>query len=98
MHVGVIHTIKDRARWDEVTGALDPAATPPGVSLLATVTATDVSRAICIWDGPSVEHMQAMLDGMLGPAAVNDCFAADAARSYGVAQPAQPAQPEGAQA
>lgn len=95
MHVGVIHTIKDRARWDEVTGSIDPAAMPPGVTLLATVTATDVSRAICMWDGPSVEHLQAMLDELLGPAAVNDCFAADAARSLGVAQPTQP---EGAQA
>lgn len=92
MHVGVVHTIKDRARWDEVTGNVDPAALPEGTALLATVTAADVSRAICIWEAPGVESLQAMLDGLLGPAAVNDCFAADAARSSGVPQTEAAAQ------
>ncbi|GAA2539736.1 hypothetical protein [Pseudonocardia hydrocarbonoxydans] len=39
-----------------------------------------------------MESLQAMLDGLLGPAAVNDCFAADAARSSGVPQTAGAAQ------
>ena len=79
MHLGVVHTIRDQAAWDRATSG--EANFPPGFTLLGSITQDDVSRAICIWDGPSVDDLQRLLDGMLGDAAVNDCFAADPARS-----------------
>jgi len=80
MHLGVVHTIRDRAAWDSVVN-VESVELPPGFALLGSVTQEDVSRAICIWDAPSVDALQSMLDEMLGAASVNDCFVADPARS-----------------
>jgi hypothetical protein len=81
MHLGVVHTIRDRAAWDSVVFD-ESLEFPPGFELLGSVTQDDVSRAICIWDAPSVDALQRMLDEMLGAASVNDCFVADPARSF----------------
>jgi hypothetical protein len=81
MHLGVVHTIRDRAAWDSVVSD-ESLEFPPGFELLGSVTQDDVSRAICIWDAPSVDALQRMLDEMLGAASVNDCFVADPARSF----------------
>jgi hypothetical protein len=80
MHLGVVHTIRDRAAWDSVKN-VESVEFPPGFVLLGSATEADVSRAICIWDAPSVDALQRMLDEMLEAAAVNDCFVADQARS-----------------
>ena len=85
MHLGVIHTIRDRAASDS---ALNGAGElPSGFALLGSVTQDDASRAICIWDAPSLDDLQRMLDGMFGAASVNDCFAADPARSMNLPAP-----------
>ncbi len=81
MHLGVVHTIRDRAAWDSVVTGESPEL-PPGFELLASVTQDDISRAICIWDAPNLDALQRMLDEVLGEAAVNDCFVADQARSF----------------
>jgi hypothetical protein len=83
MHLGVVHTIRDRAAWD----SLERPPIPPGFVLLGSVTQEDVSRAICIWDAPSLDALQRMLDDALGAAAVNDCFIADPARSLNLPAP-----------
>lgn len=80
MHLGVVHTIRDRAAWDSVVLG-ESLEFPPGFELLGSVSQDDVSRAICIWDAPSLDALQRMLDDMLGAASVNDCFVADPARS-----------------
>ena len=85
MHLGVVHTIRDRAEWDRAFFA--DKEFPPGFTLLGTVTQDDVSRTICIWDGPSVDDLQRLLDDMFGDSAVNDCFVADPARSVGLPTP-----------
>jgi hypothetical protein len=85
MHLGVVHTIRDRAAWDRAFFADE--GFPPGFTLIGTVTQDDVSRAICIWDAPSVDELQRALDGMFGDAAVNDCFVADPSRSAGMPAP-----------
>jgi hypothetical protein len=85
MHLGVVHTIRDRAAWDAVVDG--ESEVPPGFELLGSVTQDDVSRAICIWDAPSLDALQRMLDEMLGAASVNDCFVADSARSINLPAP-----------
>jgi hypothetical protein len=85
MHLGVVHTIRDRAAWD--TAVNGEQAFPPDVELLASVTQDDVSRAICIWDAPSLDALQRMLDETFGAASVNDCFVADPARSINLPAP-----------
>jgi hypothetical protein len=86
MHLGVVHTILDSAAWDSVVNG-ESEEFPPGFVLLGSVTQDDVSRAICIWDAPSVDALQRMLDEMFGEAAVNDCFVADQARSINLPAP-----------
>ena len=85
MHLGVVHTIRDRAGWDRAF--FEHREFPPGFTLLGTVTQDDVSRAICIWDGPGVDDLQRLLDDMFGDSAVNDCFVADPARSAALPSP-----------
>ena len=87
MHLGAVHTIRDRAVWDSVVVSEEPGEFPPGFELLGSVTQDDVSRAICIWDAPSLDALQRMLDEMLGAASVNDCFVADPARSINLPAP-----------
>jgi hypothetical protein len=93
MHLGVVHTIRDRAAWDAVVD-VESLEFPPGFELLSSVTQDDGSRTICIWDAPSVDALQRMLDELLGAASVNDCFAADPARSINL--PAPKTAPESA--
>jgi hypothetical protein len=85
MHLGVVHEIRDPAGWDRVmSGDLN---LPPGFALLGSVTQDDVSRGMCIWEAPSLEDLQRLLDGAFGEAVVNDCFVADAARSVNLPAP-----------
>ena len=58
MHLGVVHTIRDRAAWDRVVSG-EPNF-PPGFVLLGSITQDDVSRAICIWDAPNLDDLQSM--------------------------------------
>ena len=80
MHLGVVHTIRDRTAWDAVVN-VESLEFPPGFELLSSVTQDDVSRTICIWEAPGLDALQRMLDTLLGAASVNDCFIADPARS-----------------
>jgi hypothetical protein len=85
MHLGVVHTVRDREGWDRVFFGDDEL--PPGFNLLGSVTQDDGSRVICIWDAPSLDDLQRYLDGAFGAAAENDCFAADPARSLNLPAP-----------
>ena len=85
MHLGVVHTIRDRAAWDRVVSG-EPNF-PPGFVLLGSVTQDDARRAMCIWEAPSLDELQNLLDGAFGDAVVNDCFVADPARSVNLPAP-----------
>ncbi len=75
MYAGVIHTVKDREAWAEILRNIDPSSFPEGFELLATGTADDTSRTICLWRAPSLDALQAMLDEGFGQVLINDCFA-----------------------
>ena len=76
MYVGVIHTIKDSSGWVEGLRDLDLSALPPDVQVVASATASDASRAVCLWQAPSVEAVEQILEQIVGEIAVNDCFEA----------------------
>jgi hypothetical protein len=42
---------------------------------------------MCIWEAPSLDDLQRLLDGAFGAAVVNDCFVADPARSVNLPAP-----------
>ena len=85
MHFGVIHEIRDPAGWDRVMNS-NPEL-PHGFVLLASVTQDDAARAMCIWEAPSADELQRLLDGAFGNAVVHDVFVADPARSVNLPAP-----------
>ena len=84
MLMGVVHTISDQTEWDESIGKFDLAALPAGFTLYSTVTAEDVSRALCVWEAPSCEDLQQLLDSAFATSAVTDCFPLAPDRSLGL--------------
>jgi hypothetical protein len=85
MHLGVVHEIRDPEAWTRVMSS--DLNLPPGYALLASVTQDDVSRGMCIWEAPSLDDLQRLLDGAFGPGVVNNCFVADPARSVNLPAP-----------
>jgi hypothetical protein len=84
MQIGAIHHIRDREAWDTVFFGFDPAKLPEGVSLVSSVTSSDVTTAMCIWEAPEVGQMQAFLDEQFGDSAENRVFALEPTRSMGL--------------
>ena len=90
MHLGVVHEIRDPAGWDRVMGSKELYGhpdLPPGFALLGSVTQDDVSRGMCIWEAPSLEDLQRLLEEAFGDAVVHDVFVADPARSVNLPAP-----------
>ena len=74
MYLGVIHTIRDGGRWEQMIQTADLGALPEGVELLSTCTSTDIARALCLWRVPSRELLEGVLDQLVGDNATNDVF------------------------
>ncbi|MCW2805263.1 MAG: hypothetical protein JWN06_3480 [Propionibacteriaceae bacterium] len=75
MEFGVVHEITDPEAWQEACDA-DPQE-PPDFHLNVWVGAVDQSRALCVWQAPGAEALQAWLDDTFGHAAVNLVFPAN---------------------
>jgi hypothetical protein len=93
MYVGVIHTVTDKAAWDEMIRSTDPASSPypEGFELLSAGTSADLARAVCLWRAPDADALKAMLDEAYGEMAVNDCFPVPDELAWVVGQETQPA-------
>ena len=74
MYLGVIHTIRDAGRWEQMIGTADLSALPEGVELMSTCTSTDFARALCLWRVPNREVLEGVLDQLVGDNAINDVF------------------------
>ncbi|MGY1713974.1 hypothetical protein [Geodermatophilus nigrescens] len=74
MYFGVVHTIRDGERWEQMMANADLGALPAGVELMSTCTAADDSRALCLWRVQDRETLDGVLDQLVGDNAVNDVF------------------------
>ena len=74
MYFGVIHTIRDGGRWEQMLENADLGTLPEGVELMSTCTSTDIARALCLWRVPSREVLDGVLDQLAGDNAINDVF------------------------
>jgi hypothetical protein len=74
MYFGVIHTIRDSGRWEQMLENADLGTLPEGVDLMSTCTSTDTARALCLWRVPSREVLDGVLDELVGDNAINDVF------------------------
>jgi hypothetical protein len=47
---------------------------PPELKLPVHASISDISKGICIWEGPSVEEVQKFVDSFGGPYSKNEYF------------------------
>ena len=78
MHVVAIHRISNPEGFQEAiqqeTGGGPP---PEGFELPLQLVAEDGKTQICLWDGPSVEAVKALVDETVGEYAENEVFGAE---------------------
>jgi hypothetical protein len=89
MLVGVVHTIKDKAAWTKGLEAFDVAALPDGFSNPVTYIGARTDYAFCMWEVPSIEALQPMLDAATQGGATNMYFPIDPAAAGTAGLPTQ---------
>ena len=75
MYVVVNHAIGDPSKfW--VTAQSATASLPEGLKLIHTFPSSDGGKAVCVWEGDSVESVRRFLDPATAGMARNDYFEA----------------------
>lgn len=81
MFIIVEHTISDPARVQEITQS---AEIPAHLTLHQSLPKGDGTRAVCLWEGPSVDEVRAFVEAAVGHLSTNVYFAVDAERAMGL--------------
>ena len=71
MYVAAIHKISDPEKF---WSSADPNGVPSDISLHSSYPNEDGTRAVCLWEGESVESIRSLVDGMAGDSATNEFF------------------------
>lgn len=66
MFVAIIHEIHDRDLFNEKVDSMPPP--PDGLLRHWALNSADLTRAVCLWEGPSVESVRDYIDACLEPA------------------------------
>jgi len=82
MYVAVQHDIHDQDEFRRRVNSMAPP--PPQLQRHQFFTATDLSRAACLWEAPSVEPLQDYIDGSLLPASTQTYFPVNEERAVGL--------------
>jgi hypothetical protein len=91
MYVVVQHTISEPAVfWN----AADPTTLSPDIKLLHTFPTPDGTRAVCIWEGESVDAVRNVLEPVIGGTSRNEYFTVE--NREGFARPSGIPQAAGA--
>ena len=93
MYVIVQHQITDPAKFWPEDAKQFTAIVPPHLKLHHTLAGTDGTRAVCVWEGQSLEAVRDFLDPATAGAAKNSYFAA--MNKEGVAIPSAASAPPG---
>jgi hypothetical protein len=89
MYIGVVHTITNKAIWGQKLEEFAAGTLPDGYANPVTFIGSEADYAFCLWDAPSIEALQPMLDGLTEGAATNMYFPVDANAFGTVGIPAQ---------
>ena len=86
MYVGVLHTITDPLMWERRLAEFEETTLPDGFENPISYIGADTDFAFCLWDCPSVEALQPVLDKLTEGAATNMYFRVDpnAFGTYGI--------------
>ncbi len=83
MYVLCNHTIRSpREFWERAEQALPNL--PEGIRIHTVYPNADGSRGVCLWEGDSLEHVRAFVDGATGDVSHNDYFAVQAEHARGL--------------
>src|SRR4051794_41688429 len=93
MYFGVIHTIRDGGRWEQMLENADLGTLPEGVDLMSTCTSTDTARALCLWRAPGRGGVDGILHQLLDDNAIKDGFGVDERSVIVAGPPAAPRPP-----
>ena len=74
MYVVAIHHIHDPAGFQKAEAEALKNEPPPGFKLPIRGATNDHSLGICIWEGPSVEEVQKLVDSVVAPYSKNEYF------------------------
>jgi hypothetical protein len=77
MYVGVMHTITDKAMWAQKLREFEEATLPDGYTNPISYIGSRTDHAFCLWEAPSMEALQAMIDSLTDGAATNMYFPVD---------------------
>lgn len=74
MYVLCNHTVRNpREFWERARQALPNL--PDGIRIHNVFPNADGSRGVCLWEGDSMEHVRAFVDGATSDVSDNDFFA-----------------------
>jgi hypothetical protein len=91
MFVMVQHTISDpETFWN----AADPTTLSPKVKLHHTFPTPDGTRAVCIWEGESVDAVRSVLEPLIARVSRNEYFTVENREGFG--RPSRVARPAAA--
>ncbi|HEX5870298.1 MAG TPA: hypothetical protein VFY65_07785 [Longimicrobium sp.] len=83
MYVLCSHTVRNpREFWARATQALPNL--PQGIRIHNVFPNADGSRGVCLWEGDSMEHVRAFVDGATSDVSDNDYFAVQADQARGL--------------
>ena len=85
MYVAIKHQIKNPAEFQERGKAvLKPENLPAGIKPIQFLPKPDLSTAVCLYEGPSVDAVRDYIDGHIGDAAQNEFFEVSEQHSVGL--------------
>ena len=82
MFVAIHHEIHDRGLFKEKVNSMSPP--PESLRRHQFLTATDLTRAACLWEAPSVDALRDYIDPSLEPASTQTYFAVHEERAVGL--------------
>ena len=81
MYIVVEHTITDPQTFGEITQSAD---IPSHLRLHQVLPKGDGTKAVCLWEGPSVDEVRAFVEDGVGHVSDNTYFAVEAERAVGL--------------
>lgn len=82
MFIAIYHDIHDPDAFKQKVNSMAPP--PEQLRRHQFLAATDLSRAACLWEGPSIDPLRDYIDGSLEPASTQTYFAINEERAVGL--------------
>jgi hypothetical protein len=83
MYVIVEHRISDPAKfWEKAQTSISQL--PADVKVHQVLPSTDGARAVCLWEGGSIDRVKEVVEAQVGPFSRNEYYQLDATKAFGL--------------